>query len=254
MGKKLQSYRSLCSEYYDLHKPQLPEEEWQFYFQYAKQAQGPILEPMCGSGHFLIPLMQEGFAIEGFDASDSMLARLFERSKNSGLVPNVWFGFVEDLAIKNRYALVFIPVGSFNLIDDLDAVRISLKALYDSLLSGGLLVLEIMTSSLAQKIEYTTWLSDVYDRTDGTTLAVDSFYYPMNNGVVQVERRYALQNTQGKIEQLETEEHALRLYTSEEMLRHLQAAGFTEIKMVKAFAHDTLPDSEDILVMYECTK
>ncbi len=254
MRKKLQTYRSLCTEYYDLHKPMLPDDEWQFYLQYAKQARGPILEPMCGTGHFLIPLIQEGFVVEGFDASESMLARLFERCKSVGLVPNVWFGFIEDLASKNQYALIFIPVGSFNLIDDLDAVKKSLKALYDSLLPNGVLVLEIMTCSLAQKIEYNTWLSDSYDRADGSSLVVDSFYHPMNKGVVQVERRYAVQDKQGKVLEAETEEHALRLYSNAEMLGQLQAAGFETIKIVKAFEHGTLPDSEDILVVYECKK
>ncbi len=143
---------------------------------------------------------------------------------------------------------------TFNLIDHLDAVKTSLKALYDSLLPGGILVLEIMTYSLAQKIEYNTWLSDAYDRTDGSTLVVDSFYHPMSSGVVHVERRYSVQDAQKKIEQLETEEHALRLYTDAEMLECLQVAGFVMIKMIKAFQHDVLPDIEDILVIYECTK
>jgi SAM-dependent methyltransferase len=209
---------------------------------------------MCGTGHFLIPLAQEGFVVEGFDASESMLARLFERSKNVGFVPNVWFGFIEDLAIKNRYAFAFIPVGSFNLIHDLDAVKMSLKALYDSLLPGGLLVLEIMTCLLAQIIECNTWISDAYDRADGTILLVDSLYHPMNNRVVQVERRYSVQNVQGAVEQVEKEEHALRLYTDEEMLELLKGVGFEVIKRVKAFEHGTLPDSEDILVIYECKK
>jgi len=254
MEKKLQTYGSLCTEYYDLHKPMLPDDEWQFYLQYAQRAKGPILEPMCGSGHFLIPLAQEGFAIEGFDASESMLARLFERSKNVGLVPNVWFGFIEDLAIKNRYALVFIPVGSFNLIHDLDAVKMSLKALYDSLLPGGLLVLEIMTCALAEKIEYSTWISDAYDRVDGSILLVDSLYHSMHKNVVSVERRYSVQNAQGASEQVETEEHALRLYADKEMLELLECAGFRMVKRIKAFEHGILPDSKDILVIYECKK
>ena len=254
MEKKLETYRSLCTEYYDLHKPQLPDDEWRFYLQYAKEARGPILEPMCGTGHFLIPLRQEGFAVEGFDASESMLARLFERSKSNGFIPNVWFGFIEDFAIKNRYTLAFIPVGSFNLIDDLDGVKTSLKALYDSLLPGGLLVLEIMTCSLAQKIECNTWLSDVYDRADGSTLVVDSLYHPMIKSVVRVERRYTVQDGRGKVLEVEVEEHALRFYIDAQMFALLKAAGFEVINRVKAFEHGTLSDSEDSVVVYECKK
>ena len=254
MEKKLESYRSLCTEYYDLHKPMLPDDEWHFYLQYAQEAEGPLLEPMCGTGHFLIPLLQEGFAIEGFDASESMLARLFEHSNSIGLVPNVWFGFIEDLAIKNRYALAFIPVGSFNLIDDVQAVTKSLKALYDSLLPGGKLVLELMTHSLAHKLELNTWIDAEYDRADGKKIVVKTLYQPMVESVVCVVRRYMSYDDKGTMQELEIEEYALRFYTDLEMEALLQEAGFAVIKLVKAFQHATLPDSEDIIVVYECKK
>lgn len=254
MVKVLQTYQSLCTEYYDLHKPLLPDDEWEFYLQYARLAQGPILEPMCGTGHFLIPLMQEGFAIEGFDASEAMLARLFERCKSVGLVPNVWFGFVEDLAIKNRYALAFIPVGSFNLIDDLEVVSVSLKALYDSLAPGGILVLELMTHALAQQLPVDTWIDAEYERTDGKKIIVKTLYQPMVDNVVYVVRRYMLFNDRDQTEQLEIEEYVLRFYTEDEFRAFLQDAGFSMVVMVKAFQHGTLPDSNDSLVVYECTK
>ena len=254
MEKKLQTYRSLCTEYYDLHKPMLPDDEWHFYLHYAQSAQGLILEPMCGTGHFLIPLMQEGFALEGFDASESMLARLFEHSKSIGLVPNVWLGFVEDLAIKNRYALAFIPVGSFNLIDDVGAVKASLKALYDSLLPSGKLVLELMTHSLAQQLELNIWIDAEYDRADGKKIVVKTLYQPMVESVVYVVRRYMLHDDRGETQELEIEEYALRFYTGSEMQALLREAGFAEIKMVKAFQHATLPALQDKLVVYECEK
>ena len=44
-----------------------------FYMHHAQQSNGPILEPMCGSGRFLIPMLQAGLDAEGFDASPSML-------------------------------------------------------------------------------------------------------------------------------------------------------------------------------------
>ncbi len=254
MEKVLQTYRSLCTEYYDLHKPVLPDDEWHFYVHYAKLARGPLLEPMCGTGHFLIPLMQQGFEIEGFDASEAMLARLFEHSKSIGLIPTVWFGFVEDLAVKNRYALAFIPVGSFNLIDDISAVKTSLKALYDSLLPGGKLVLELMTHSLAHKLEPNTWVDAEYDRADGKKIVVKTLYQPMVASVVCVVRRYMLHDDRDEIQELEIEEYALRFYTEAEILALLKEAGFATVTVVKAFQHGTLPDPEDVLVIYECMK
>ena len=74
--KTLASYLRLCTEVYDLSKPNPPKDAYAFYRDYVIKANGPILEPMCGSGRFLLPLREEGFNVHGFDASDHMLASL----------------------------------------------------------------------------------------------------------------------------------------------------------------------------------
>ena len=56
---------------------------------------GSILEPMCGTGRFLLPLFEEGFFfnVHGFDASDNMLAALHTKARDRNLHPTVWKGF-----------------------------------------------------------------------------------------------------------------------------------------------------------------
>lgn len=61
MDKTLDTYLSLCTEVYDLSKPNPPEDAYAFYRDYAMRANGPILAPMCGTGRFLLPLLAEGF-------------------------------------------------------------------------------------------------------------------------------------------------------------------------------------------------
>ena len=57
-------YKSLCTQFYDIDKPTAPQKELDFYLRYARRARGPILEPMCGSGRFLVPIAQSGFDID----------------------------------------------------------------------------------------------------------------------------------------------------------------------------------------------
>jgi 2-polyprenyl-3-methyl-5-hydroxy-6-metoxy-1,4-benzoquinol methylase len=52
------------------------EDAYAFYRGYVMRANGSILEPMCGTGRFLLPLFEEGFNIHGFDASEHMLEAL----------------------------------------------------------------------------------------------------------------------------------------------------------------------------------
>ena len=44
--RQLTTYASLCTEYYDLDKPNPPEDALAFYAEYARRASGPILEPI----------------------------------------------------------------------------------------------------------------------------------------------------------------------------------------------------------------
>ena len=60
MKKLINNYKKLCSEYYDLDKPSAPTEALEYYHKEALRANGPVLEPMCGTGRFLIPLLERG--------------------------------------------------------------------------------------------------------------------------------------------------------------------------------------------------
>ena len=103
--KTLGTYLSLCTEVYDLSKPNPPEDAYAFYRDYVIKTNGPVLEPMCGTGGFLLPLIEEGFNVHGFDASDQMLESLYTKAKAQNLEPTVWKGFVEDLPqLQSRYS------------------------------------------------------------------------------------------------------------------------------------------------------
>jgi hypothetical protein len=52
MNIKMESYQELCTQFYDLDKPSASKEALDFYLHYADSANGPIFEPMCGTGHF----------------------------------------------------------------------------------------------------------------------------------------------------------------------------------------------------------
>ena len=79
-AQKLGSYLSLATQFYDLIRPEPPDDAYLFYRSYVSDSGGHILEPMCGSGRFLLPLIQEGFDVSGFDASEYMLKALHNKA------------------------------------------------------------------------------------------------------------------------------------------------------------------------------
>lgn len=253
MDKKLETYQDLCTQYYDLDKPFLPKDEWDFYLSYATRSRGVILEPMCGTGRFLLPLLQAGFEIEGFDASEHMLAKLKKNAHDLNLQPCVWKAFIEDVTLHDRYDLIFIPAGSFNLIVDQSIVMQSLQALYAALMVGGTFVFELIKKEFIEKVPVGLPSSRSVYKKDGTWITVTSVQSPMINGVSSSLSRYTLFDGP-TILHTEKEEYNFRFYTDKEIKNLLSQVGFKEIRSMKAFVYNGLPDQDDMVIIYECKK
>ena len=137
------SYGKLCSEFSDIDKPEAPPDALDYYLAEAERAQGPILEPMCGSGRFLLPLLARGFDVEGCDASPHMLAACRAQAERLGLNPKLSQQPLERLDLERRFGLIYVPSGSFCLLTDPEHVRKCLQRLRAALLPGGRFVVEL---------------------------------------------------------------------------------------------------------------
>lgn len=83
----LDCYKKLCTLFYDTDKPVPPPEEFLFYSSLCEEYKTDILEPMCGSGRFLIPLLERGYLIDAFDASESIAFSLQKKLFKKKLEP-----------------------------------------------------------------------------------------------------------------------------------------------------------------------
>ncbi len=250
--KKLSTYGALCTKYYDCNVPDIHGAEWQLYLSYAKESQGAILEPMCGSGRLLIPLSKAGFVIEGFDASDEMLDAL--KAKAASQCPvQVWKGFIEDLAVYEKYTLIMIPMSSLNLISDSKTVKKSLSALYASLKPGGLFVFELMMSSLFQTVETQVPIISEFSLPNNTMIRVTKVHQPPVDGLVTTQSDYLLISGENVL-QAETEIYTLRFYTPDEMENLLKNVGFKKVQKIKAFDRNSNAQSKDPVMIFEALK
>ena len=62
--KELDTYLNLCTQVYELSKPKVPEADYNFYKSYLQDAKGKILEPMCGTGRFLLPSLNLNYLMK----------------------------------------------------------------------------------------------------------------------------------------------------------------------------------------------
>lgn len=250
--KKLDTYQSLCTEVYDLSKPNAPQDAYSFYRSYAAEAKGSILEPMCGTGRFLLPLAAEGFDVHGFDASQPMLERLHAKASSTNLKPKVWHGFIEDLNQSNKYSLIFIPSGSFCLITQKADIQKALKTIYQHLEDKGLFVFEVETRQAVPK-ELGIWRGSRWPKEDGTLIVLSQLAM-LDEEVCYSIGKYELVDN-NRVIQTEVEEYKIRIYQDPSFLLNLLTEiGFREVRMVKAFERLASPEEADESIVFECRK
>src|SRR5262245_17979504 len=204
-------YKALCAEFYDIDKPSPPEEALNVYLQYAEKANGPILEPMSGSGRFLIPLLERQYDIDGLDASQEMLRACQERCRSKGLAPVLYKQFLDQLELPRRYGLVIIPASSFCLIIGEAPIRESLNRIYALMLPGAKFVLEI--ERVAPKLTDTgLWGGRWVERSDGAKILISWLsHYNETERISHSIHRYELIKD-GQLLKMEYEDFSLRYY------------------------------------------
>jgi SAM-dependent methyltransferase len=103
---------------------------------YRQHLRSPVLDAGCGAGRLLAPLHDEGFDIDGCDASRDMIERCRRRTPDATL----WVSALHQLQPRRQYASIVcsgvLGLGSTRK-QDIQAIR----QLHDALLPGGALVL-----------------------------------------------------------------------------------------------------------------
>lgn len=252
--KPLTTYQALSTLFYDLELQNDTSGALAFYWSYAKSAQGMILEPMCGTGRFLVPFLQAGLAIEGFDASAHMLAALKKKCASLGLEnPPVWQQFVQDFTSSKRYHLIFIPFGSWGLITNQAEAYHSLVNLYSHLAPDGKLILEIET---VNSVPYPCdiWRRGIHKKDAVTTIAINTFTtYNSSTQLFSARCHYELiQNS--IITQEEAEVFDQYLFRNNELDELLKTIGFRAFYKYQNYQKAEATSTTAPVLIYECIK
>jgi SAM-dependent methyltransferase len=135
-------YGTLCSWFYDIDKPYPNNDELDFYLSFANK-NIDILEPMCGSGRFLIEFIEHGYKIDGFDISNDMLNRCKQKIQSKNGKCNLQCCDFSNYHTDKYYDFIFIPSGSFSLIINHKDIINNLNILRDLCKNNGRIVIEL---------------------------------------------------------------------------------------------------------------
>jgi len=249
---ELKTYAELCTEFYDLEQHYNGVQALTFYLEKAQNARGPILEPMCGSGRFLIPILQKNLDAEGFDASPAMLDAFRKKYLHFSIQkPPIWQEFVENFNNNKKYNLIFIPYGSWGLVVTKKAACKGLATLARHLASEGRCILEIETvSSVPQPCGI--WRRGVNTRHNGSHIALNTLTsYHEETQLFKAFCRYE-SIVSGQIESVEEEIFEQYLYRENELDALLLTAGFTHFIKYPAYDPTKPVTSDTPIIVYEC--
>jgi SAM-dependent methyltransferase len=246
-------YGKLCSTFYALDKPEARPDALTYYLERAAEAKGPILEPMCGTGRYLLPLLAAGFDAEGTDASADMLTLCREQAHALGVSPVLHEGYLQELALSRSFSLIMIPSGSFSLlIEERDIVG-CLARLFEALKSGGRFLVEVERAGIIEPSLSGRWEGRWLTLPDGSEL-IQSWLqqYSGVEGVARSLHRYEL-ITQGQLVRTEFENFAVKHHEPDAFRTLLTQAGFTEISCVSPYERTPLGDDDEGM-LFECRK
>lgn len=240
-------YGSLCTEMYEILHEQAPQDELDFYLSYAEKGK-KILEPLCGSGRFLVPFLKRGFDISGMDLSGEMLAKLKQKAPDAKAIQ----ADIINYAVQEQFDYIFIPSGSISLFTDMSMCQGILQKMKELLAPGGKFVFAVDTVfdrceedsdykvnvSVKTKEGYDLILKgkNHYDEKSQTQFSPS--IYELYHGV--------------ELLQSETMDFQTHLYQYGEMDEYLRGCGFKSISVYSNYQKEPAVNDQCEMFIYEC--
>lgn len=247
-AEKKNYYGSLCTELYEILHEKAPEDELDFYVSYAENGK-KILEPLCGSGRFLVPFLEGGFDICGIDLSEEMLMKLKEKASNA----RVWQADFSEYSSEEKYDYIFISSGSVSLFTDIELCKKILGMLKNMLAPEGKLVFAVDTvANVCQDDK--DYREDVAVKTkEGYTLVLKTKnHYDAKSQTQYSPGLYELYDGETLI-QSELMDFQTYLYKFGEMEQYLKELGFIKIKTYASFSKKPASGDGDEMFLFECS-
>ena len=192
---------------------------------YRRYLRSPVLDAGCGAGRLLVPLREEGFEVDGCDASADMIERCRRRAPDATL----WVSPLHELSPPRLYAAI-VCSGVLGLGSSREQDIEALGRLHDALLPDGTLVLDNEEKDFA-------WQPRDWNEPSGGEISLSSRVDAVDEDDRCVHLTIRAESRDGR-----REEHTLtmRQWYREELVPLLHAAGFATVAVLTGVPENTL--------------
>ncbi len=214
------------ARYYDVDMARnMPFDDVRLYRRLAQAARGRVLELGCGNGRILLELIADGADALGIDGSAGMLSELRRKARLRELPPRVARMNMHALGLARGFALVLCPFSLVTYVTSEPKLQRLLANLRALLAPGGTLVIDaFVPRPVTAMARFELDFRRPYGR---HTLVRWKRLTPLGDGVNRIERRYGVEDDEGRVIEAVEVSELLRPYAPEALLRHLLEAGFT---------------------------
>ena len=243
-------YRGLVAEAWDLLRGDTS--AWPdrlFYRTIIERGRGPALDVGCGTGRLLLDYLAAGFDVDGVDNSPEMLGLCRAKATAAGIDVDgrLFEQEMDKLALKRRYATVFVPSSTFQLLTDAIAAREAMARFYAHLRPNGVLVMSIMStlwqgSAQLPQMQWSDWykMGERKRAEDGVIVRRWSrARYDYEQQLEHEENRYEILRDDLIIRtELHARSPAVRWYSQAQAIACFEEAGFKSASAMSGFTFD----------------
>lgn len=192
---------------------------------YRPYLRSPVLDAGCGAGRLLVPLREDGFDVDGCDASADMIERCRRRAPDATL----WVSPLHELNPPRPYASILCS-GVLGLGSTREQDIEALSRLHDALMPGGTLVLDNEEKPF-------DWRTRDWSEPSEGEISLSSRVDAVDDDDRSVRLTIRAESRDGR-----REEHALTLrqWYREELVPLLRAAGFATVDVLCGVPENTL--------------
>ncbi len=254
--KIMDSYQSLSAQVYDFDKPVGTSfGDLEFYRDCLEKlpVKGAILEPAVGTGRLMIPLLEQGFDLYGFDLSPQMLnicqENLVKYAENPERVYQASF---TDFQYDQQFAAIIIPSGTFLLMTDNNDIELALKKFYQHLMPEGQLIFDIFLQPDFQVGRTQIREFHVNDNEKITLTMTEAEIHHLTQVTTTYHRYEVWKNHQ--LTQTELEVFRLKWLGLQEIALLLKNAGFNNIQLTANYDPQEVPKNATDTITVLATK
>lgn len=220
------------------------------YFREAIKRHGqPVLDLGCGTGRILVPLLEEGFDVDGVDISADMIEQARALAAAKGFTPRLTVQPMHRLVAQRTYGTVYI-CGAFGLGSSQDDDRETLRRAHQALAPGGALLITDHDVPRDKTPRIRDWPAGGEHRrmADGDELEILDRVAGWDAQALRLtlETRIRLWS-RGQMVREETRKLTANVYTASQIAQMLDDAGFHDVRVTKNYTESPYAPGDEMI-------